>query len=364
MIEVCSVNDDNNMFNSTDITPNFKWWYVDLLDASGNGAVCIFSQGLPFLPTSTVKHEERCAVNVVLYTEGKESFYLLQEYPATESEYTTIHVNDSRHDTWTIGKHVFSRFIDGDSVQCTIEVESTTQLDTPHSIHGQVHVQGALISDIEQLGRNSVHQWIPVTTQCHGTAAFKTLSTSVETRGSAYHDSNISLQPLQRLGISKWWWARVSMETHTWVVYFVDDVQSSQPSVLLVASIDADGNWSTHPVESVDVHRRARSVYGLSMPTRWSISLASGTVLKLKRHSWLDDSPFYQRVVVELTTNDVSSLGFMEHVVPTKLGIPWQQPFIRMKTHYQNTPGSFFSPLFTGPSDNRWSRQLSKCLPF
>ena len=28
------------------------WWYVDLVDDHGNGAVCIWSFGLPFLPGS------------------------------------------------------------------------------------------------------------------------------------------------------------------------------------------------------------------------------------------------------------------------------------------------------------------------
>ena len=84
----------------------------------------------------------------------------------------------------------------------------------------------------------------------------------------------------------------------------------------------------------------------------------------MEQLTWLDDSPFYQRVQVRMTHESESAIGFMEHVVPTKLNIPWQQPFIRMKTHFQNTPGSFFSPLFTGPSSTRWSRQLAQCLPF
>lgn len=365
MIEIRSINDDTGMFRSREHTPNFKWWYVDLLDKNGNGAVCIFSQGLPFLPASNVANEDRCAVNVVLYTEGKETFYLLQEYPAANSTYTTEQLTECRRETWTIGKHVFSRFIHAETIQCTIELESTTRLSMPHSIHGQLRVHGALISDVEGPGRpDSVHQWVPVTTQCQGTATFKTQSTSVNLNASAYHDSNISLKPLQNLGISKWWWSRVSIENTTWIVYLVDDMDSVKPPVWIVASVDATGRWDTHTVESIDTHRTSRSIYGLNMPTHWSLSLISGTTLEFKKHSWLDDSPFYQRVVVELTISNNTSLGFMEHVVPTKLGIPWQQPFIRMKTHYQNTPGSFFSPLFTGPSNTRWSRQLSKCLPF
>ena len=34
----------------------FAWWYVDALDEQGNGIVCIWSWGLPFLPGDRAAH--------------------------------------------------------------------------------------------------------------------------------------------------------------------------------------------------------------------------------------------------------------------------------------------------------------------
>ena len=72
-----------------DSAGGFVWWYCDHVDEQGNGFVCIWSFGLPFLPDLLSEAREgrpvpprrRPSVNLALYERGKPVFYLLQEYP-------------------------------------------------------------------------------------------------------------------------------------------------------------------------------------------------------------------------------------------------------------------------------------------
>lgn len=378
MIQLLSIDDPKVLFNHTTTQPSFSWWYIDVLNEQGDGCVCIFSQGLPFLPVSDDSKPDRYAVNVVLYKNGKESFYLLQEFPASEVKFTTVEshpLSIVRKEVWTIGGHTFHRTIQNGKVHCVVELCSTTAtVEHPaagHKINGKIELSGSLLNRMPVTGASrSHHQWIPLTTQCTAKISLTTDSGSLYSQGWAYHDSNISTSDLDSLSIGYWWWARASFIDRTWILYLVEPESSfgyksyEDRPIWMVASVSENGEWTQHPVRSLTVNSKKHSVYGLSLPSKWDIQLVSGELLQIEQITWLDDSPFYQRVQIRMTYKSECALGFMEHVVPTKLNIPWQQPFIRMKTHFQNTPGSFFSPLFTGPSSTRWSRQLAQCLPF
>lgn len=379
MIRLLSIDDPKVLFNHASKSPSFSWWYIDVLNEQGDGCVCIFSQGLPFLPASSTPKCDRYAVNVVIYKNGKEAFYLLQEFPKSEVRFEKSEshpLSIIRKETWRIGGHTFHRHIKDGVVHCAVELcssvfLSTGQSDDPHSVKGKIQISGPLISNLDTVGYvDSPHQWIPMTTHCTAEVSLEIEQGEMSFSGCAYHDSNISVQSLEDLSIDYWWWARASFEDKTWLVYLVEGVNSSElvtrsgDPVWMVASVSAQGEWEQHHVRSINVHTKRQSLYGLTMPLKWQILLESGGSIQIEKVAGLDDSPFYQRVQIQMTCDGEKGLGFMEHVVPTKLNIPWQQPFIRMKTHFQNTPGSFFSPLFTGPSSTRWSRQIAQCLPF
>lgn len=371
MIHTVAIVDEESLFRAKDIQPEFSWWYVDVLDASGNGCVCIFSQGLPFLPGSPVERSQRFSLNCVLYKDGKECFYLLQEFPESAVFFEQTSTDIESVETWTIGPHRFERRItqanEGNhNIQCLIELDSSDD-SLAHYIQGSIQLSGSLIQDIQGLEVPLIreHQWTPLTTQCIATIDVTTQDEELSMNGAAYHDSNISNVLLNQLNIDHWWWARCSFAHRTWIVYLLKSTNQVESSpVYIVASVDRFGRWKSYDVESMDVVQRKRSIYGLSLPSAWRINLLDGPPITMQVQSWLDDSPFYQRVLVKMSVGSEENVGYLEHVVPPKLDIPWQQPFIRMKTHFQDQQGSFFSPLFTGSANSRWSRQISQCLPF
>jgi len=374
LIQAISLLHEQSMFQSNTTPPSFAWWYVDALDHQGTGCVCIFSQGLPFLPETDADRSERFSVNCVIYNQGKEVFYLLQEFDSSEVVQDRVLADDTNTvvEVWTIGSHRFQRSIDQQgTVTCAIDLVSSHQRTDGHFVTGRIEFEGQLVDSIPTVGHHahvdSPHQWTPVTTQCMASVDLETSVQNYRFTGTAYHDSNISTEPLHRLGISHWWWARASFLDTTWIVYLVYPKNQQNP-VWMVASVKPNGSWQFHTVASVENEGVRRSIYGLSLPARWNLYLTNGDCLRLDIQGWLDDSPFYQRVLVQLQYQQTQQpvqqgLGYLEHVVPTKLNVPWQQPFIRMKTHFAGRPGSFFSPLFTGSSTTRWSRQLSQCLP-
>jgi hypothetical protein len=372
LIHTIPIVDAKSFFAVKDVQPEFSWWYVDVLDAAGNGCVCIFSQGLPFLPDSIVDRPKRFSLNCVLYKGGKECFYLLQEFPESDVVLEHTRTNTGSVEVWRIGPHRFERRIiecadgeDGSNIQCSIELDSSDG-SMAHHIQGSIQLSGSLIQRIQGVQTPSIkdHQWTPVTTQCIARVNLITQDDEFSMEGSAYHDSNISNVPLNRLNIGSWWWTRCSFAHRTWIVYLVTPLDDETDPIYMVASVNTLGRWTSHAVQSIDTIQPKRSIYGLSLPSAWRIELQEGPSITVQVDSWLDDSPFYQRVLVRMSVGSEESNGYLEHVVPPKLDIAWQQPFIRMKTHFQDQQGSFFSPLFTGPATTRWHRQFSQCLPF
>lgn len=72
----------------------FAWWYADVVTPAGDGAVLIWSYGLPFLPGyadaarrgAPQRPTDRPSVNLAVYRRGAPAFYLLQEHPAEPAD--------------------------------------------------------------------------------------------------------------------------------------------------------------------------------------------------------------------------------------------------------------------------------------
>ena len=82
---------------------SFTWWYVDLVDSEGNGAVLIWFAGLPFLPLKSLKRKpkELSGLTLSLYRDHKIDFYAFQTYP---SDSFTINAKQTE---WQVGDSLF-----------------------------------------------------------------------------------------------------------------------------------------------------------------------------------------------------------------------------------------------------------------
>lgn len=347
----------DSLFADASAVLSFRWWYVDVLDAEGNGVVCIFSEGLPFLPESATPRRERPSVNIVLYEGGVEQFYLLQEFDASDMLYQTSQTDDGLVERWQIGAHIFQRKTLNGVVAVDITLSTTSDTSLAHALHGAIRFEGALCQTL--IGEaQCAHQWIPMVMNTIAQVQLDTQLVSFDFEGRVYHDSNISTKPLTQLDIAHWWWGRVPFADGDLIFYLLWPTGDSESQPIQIALMVGDAESSLYPVSTTHIDKSYTSIYGLTHPHHWQILLEDGRAIQVSVRSKLDDAPFYQRFLIDVTLDGQTALGFMEHVVPTQLGIPWQQPFVRMKTHYKDQACSFFSPLFTGPQKGRWARQI------
>ena len=104
--------DDPFDLNLMQSVGSFTWWYVDLVDSEGNGAVLIWFAGLPFLPLKSLKRlpEELSGLTLSIYRDHKLDFYAFQTYP-TDS--FTINHEQSQ---WRVGDSLLKMTLQEDQI--------------------------------------------------------------------------------------------------------------------------------------------------------------------------------------------------------------------------------------------------------
>ena len=277
-----------------------------------------------------------------------------------DSNESTLWKDEEGFETWQIGSHDFVVAFKRGRLKVNA-LQSSENIRLSHYIAGEVSFSG-LVCHPPEVGDSIDHQWTPVTMHTVGTATLCSSSHDWSLNGRLYHDSNISNKRLNELEIEHWWWGRIPMPNMELLFYLLWPTDGDANPLLLAMEVH-DGRCTLLPVSHISVERFRTSIYGLRYPESWQIHLEDGQSVELQVRRKLDDSPFYQRFLIYAQKGPHISTGFMEHVSPSHLDVPWQQPFVRMKTHYKDQAGSFFSPLFTGPHTGRWSRQIQSILP-
>ena len=342
----------------------FMWWYLDVLDEDGNGCVCTFSNKLPFLPDAQLSNApQRLAMNIVIYKHGQEDFYVLEENEG--SGYQSQVEDGVLSETWQIGDYEVHRLIQNNTVQ--LRVECKGNLDCAHRVQGTIEMTGALLScksnplpeDLHSglfPKKSLLHQWLPIMTNCQADVNLKTSIAQYQFKGRGYHDSNISTHDLRDLNIQFWWWGRIPFQKGELIFYFLQHDFLNQIMDFCLW-VDEKQQVTFLPVRECKVLSYNSTIYGLSFPKKWTIETPQD-VFEMTTINILDDSPFYQRFYLQVAHQGNVSTGFFEQVVPIRLNIPWQQPFIRMRTHQDTQYGSLFAPLFTGNRKGRVGRFL------
>ncbi len=321
------------------------WWYVDLVDGAGNGAVCIWSWGLPFLPgvASAARRgrgfrpRERPSVNVAVYREGRPDFYVLREFRPEECAW--------QGSTWTFGRTTFAR-TEGRG-RLALRASFDLDLSAPRArVQGDLMVEGPLRSGpgaATGASRQPAHSWEPLTLgSATGRLELRSGSYRASVEGRAYHDRNGGSASLAAAGLTDWRWGRFALPGEEIVFTALPSVEDS-----LVLSVDAQGRATRHAVHAVRERRLRSSWMGPRWPLRVELDTDRGALVVEQTHL-VDSSPFYQRALGRATIGGESGPGIAERVLVDRLDPWWMRPLVRMRVD-RGAGSSPFLGLFNGP---------------
>jgi len=342
----------------------FLWWYVDLVDETGDGVVVIWSYGLPFLPGvgqsaragRPTPPGRRPSVSVAIYGDGKLVFYLLQEYAPEESAW------DADAGTWRFGNSQFtSRRVDGVAV---LDVELDCAVPrAADRLRGRISARTPVVRHVAQsVDGDCGHGWAPMAMAGTGTAELTCGGLDYAMRGRVYHDGNAADRPLHELGIERWIWGRVPVEDGE-LVYWWLRPDDGTPARSMVVRVDAGGVARTIADARVEPGDEATSAAGLGWwrellvtagPGAWAVDCADV----------VDSGPFYMRQITRVEGPGALGRGVGEVVDPARVDLARHRPLVRMRVHNAAGSNSMWLPLFTGPTRGRVRRLVRGALPW
>ena len=349
----------------------FSWFYADLVDDRGGGATVIWSWGLPFLPGYAraaragrpERPIDRPSVNVVVYEDGRERFYLLSELPAEECAWG----EDGR--SWRLGESSFS-WTDTEEGQAgtapTRTLHGTLDLALPTGgrATGKLWLSGPLRRDLPGAQpvapAASTHLWTPLVAAARGGLELQTPEGPLRVEGRAYHDRNSAAQPLQALGIGSWWWGRIALGGRELIFYRLTPSDAGAAPRDLVVEVADDGSCRTREDAELRTGRRRRSLWGLRWPGSATFIDPDGRPVHVEVVALLDNGPFYQRFLLRGRCGGEEGYGIGEHLVPDRVDGDLLRPLVRMRVHRADGPNSMWLPLFCGHSSGRVRRLLGR----
>lgn len=344
----------------------FAWWYADLVTPDGDGLVLIWSYGLPFLPGYADASRrgapqlpaERPSVNLVAYSGGVPTVYLLQEYPGDAAP------RPDPPGVQRIGGCRFARSVaEG---RCTLDAEIDCPVPgTDARLTGHVRVRGVARAPDAAGSRSagSTHLWTPMTGPAEGDAVLRVGGREVaRVSGRAYHDRNGGSVPLHALGIGRWMWGRFPLEGREAVYYLLWPRGGGAPECLGVV-VGGDGGTERVAGLEVELGPERRSYAGLRWPERIVLHARGRPWLEVRHRALADVGPFYLRLLSEgAVPGGERAVGWGELCVPDRVDLPVHRPFVRMRVHRVGAANSVWLPLFTGPRERRVGRLLRHAL--
>lgn len=365
----------------------FLWWYVDLIDADGNGLVLIWSFGLPFLPGYAHASRSgraqlagtRPSLNVAIYQKGKLDCYLLQEYSPAQVEW------NPEQGTWRFGNTQIHTRLEGNQRVVDITLDCPMPAGAGR-LTGSVRVQGAVPQLEPKVPENVVschgtehdHAWIPLAVPARGEAKLRCGKTHYAFDGRAYHDCNVGARPLHDLGIKHWVWGRAAFKNANSEpierVYYAlwSKKDSSERSAENARCFGLDFH-QTGRVEHVDNLRiklieERRNLGGVLWWPHFELHRPDDPKpwLEVKQKSVVDSGPFYMRHITQNQhQNGTPVVGFNETICPERIDLSRYRPLVGMRVHHvgdspepsqTKAKNSMWLPLFSGPRRGRVRR--------
>jgi hypothetical protein len=176
--------------------------------------------------------------------------------------------------------------------------------------------------------------------------------------GRAYVDGNLGRRPLTTLGIRRWRWGRLALDGRELIYYQLEPREPEGVPRTLVVEVAGDGQAGVVDAE-LDWQRPATSKYGPRFHRRVRI-VGEDIDVEVRQRALVDDGPFYLRFLTTAHAGDGELIGHgtSELVLPERIDVPWQRPFVRMRRHHRSQRNSMWLPLFSGARRDRVSRLL------
>lgn len=303
----------------------------------------------------------------MVYGGGRERFYLLSELPPDQCAWG----DDDR--SWRFGDSTFtwtdSPGPEGGAPIRVVEADLNLALPTGGRITGRLRVSGSLRRD--PAGPRDgfagdaacTHLWSPLVAAGHGTLELQTPSGDLRVEGRAYHDRNSAAQPLDRLGIDRWWWGRLALPGRDLIFYRLVPSSPGAATRDLVVEVSANGSCRLREDAGLKFSRPRLNAWGLRWPSRVTFSDPDGRPAEVEVSAVLDNGPFYQRYLLrgEVGMDEVggeTGYGIGENLVPDRVDTDLLRPLVRMRVHRAEGPNSMWLPLFSGDSGGRVRRLL------
>lgn len=341
----------------------FAWWYLDVMDADGNGAVAIWSFGLPFLPgyTRAARRGEapaarqRPSLNLALYRRGRLWSYLLQEYPAEACAY------DADAEQWTFGHSLIQTRVGGGTTTTRLLVDMPVPGGAQH-IRGTLEVTGNTRRPGPHepvSGEAGPHEWTPLVGAARGRIDLDVAGVPFAIEGAAYHDRNGGRTHFEGLGIGRWIWGRAKTPDGTSIFYHLWPQRPQDSAVHLGLTIADDGTTLQHADIAPTPSMYRRDLYGMTWWKQMGIQLGGVPWLQARVDRLAERGPFYLRapLSVQLANGDVGD-GWAEWVEPARIDLARHRPLVQMRVHRVDAPNSRWLPLFSGPRETRVRRLL------
>ena len=317
------------------------WWYMDLIDQRGYGAVCIWSWGLPFLPgvisaakqNKPLSPQTRPSLNLAIYENFQPTFYCLKEFRPEKCLW--------KDNYWQFDRTTITRTDDESST--SIKIAFDLPLSSPKvRAQGKLTVSGPLCHGLNN-NRDPKHSWEPVTLgNTMGSLQLRCGDIDYNIQGRAYHDRNGGNSSLNDIGIIDWRWGRYAMP-HGELVYTTTNDQSKD----FLIFVEKTGLAKRYKILNRKYTHYRPSLFGPPWPKKIIIESELGTI-NIYQDVLIDSAPFYQRSLSHASFDDFSGPGITERVLINKLDSAWTRPFVSMRVD-QADNNSIYLPLFNGP---------------
>ncbi|MEE2786746.1 MAG: carotenoid 1,2-hydratase [Myxococcota bacterium] len=246
---------------------------------------------------------EFCTLNFALHgPDGVDSWVF--------SEFSSADIKRSQDD-FCLGETAITRTESGLHVELNARTKPFFQWGMPPQIRGSLTLTPeAEYGHIVHLDRHRRHRWFGLAPRAR--IRVKLTEPKVEFEGSAYHDANQGLEPLED-GFQSWQWSRAELHDGTAVLY--DTIERTGDQHLSGRLYRPDGTIEEmDPPKSVTL-RRGR--WGVRRGTRTD---ADGTPTVLKT---LVDAPFYTRSLIETQLRGESVISMHESVDLDRFSAGW-----------------------------------------